>query len=283
MYPLQEPFLRHISQIAANRVLGDTHRSAHFLGNHLAVAFQNRKDFSFAVCSQHNRYARYYLTLHEVARYIWSMSEPFPPAERVRIKTVETLSDDWYVLKKTTFDFLRSDGTWQEQHRETYDRGNGAAMLLYNLDRRTVILTRQFRFPAFVNGHPGMLIEVPAGLLDMSSPEERIKVEVEEETGYRVEHVRKIFEAFMSPGSVTEKLYFFVAEYDAGSKAALGGGVHSEGEDIEVLESSIDDAMLAIKRGEIVDAKTIMLLQYACLNLSIHRENPAVSTDSAPN
>jgi len=211
------------------------------------------------------------------------MSEPFPPAERVRIKTVETLSDDWYVLKKTTFDFLRSDGTWQEQHRETYDRGNGAAMLLYNLDRRTVILTRQFRFPAFVNGHPGMLIEVPAGLLDMSSPEERIKVEVEEETGYRVEHVRKIFEAFMSPGSVTEKLYFFVAEYDAGSKAALGGGVHSEGEDIEVLESSIDDAMLAIKRGEIVDAKTIMLLQYACLNLFIHRENPAVSTDSAPN
>jgi nudix-type nucleoside diphosphatase (YffH/AdpP family) len=210
------------------------------------------------------------------------MSNSIPPAERVRIKTVETLSDAWSVLKKTTFDFLRSDGTWQEQRRETYDRGNGAAMLLYNLERRTVILTRQFRFPAFVNGHPGMLIEVPAGLLDMSSPEDRIKAEVEEETGYRVEHVRKIFEAFMSPGSVTEKLYFFVAEYDASSKAALGGGLHSEGEDIEVLEFSIDDAMSAIKRGEIVDAKTIMLLQYACLNLFTHRENTAVSSSSTP-
>src|SRR5271154_3838330 len=154
--------------------------------------------------------------------------------ERVRIKNVETLSDDWYVLKKTTFDFLRSDGTWQEQRRETYDRGNGAAMLLYNLERRTVILTRQFRFPAFVNGHPGMLIEAPAGLLDAASPEERIKAEVEEETGYRVEHVRKIFEAFMSPGSVTEKLYFFVAEYDSGSRVAVGGGNFVEGEDIEV-------------------------------------------------
>jgi nudix-type nucleoside diphosphatase (YffH/AdpP family) len=204
------------------------------------------------------------------------MNDSFPSAARVRIKTVVTLSNDWYVLKKTTFDFLRSDGTWQEQRRETYDRGNGAAMLLYNLERRTVILTRQFRFPAFVNGHPGMLIEVPAGLLDAASPEERIKSEVEEETGYRVEHVRKIFEAFMSPGSVTEKLYFFVAEYHAGSKAADGGGVHSEGEDIEVLELSIDNAMSAIQRGEIVDAKTIMLLQYSCLHLFTHKGSAAV-------
>lgn len=188
-------------------------------------------------------------------------------SERVRIKTVETLSDDWYVLKKTTFDFLRSDGTWQQQRRETYDRGNGAAILLYDLKRRTVVLTRQFRFPAFVNGHPGMLIEAPAGLLDMASPEERIKAEVEEETGYRVEHVRKIFEAFMSPGSVTEKLYFFVAEYDAASKAADGGGNRAEGEDIEVLELSIEDAMAGIDGGDIADGKTIMLLQYACLNL----------------
>jgi nudix-type nucleoside diphosphatase (YffH/AdpP family) len=192
-----------------------------------------------------------------------------PPltTDRVRIKTIKTLSDDWYLLKKTTFDFLRSDGTWQEQSRETYDRGNGATMLLYNLGRRTVVLTRQFRFPAFVNGHPGMLIEVPAGLLDAASPEERIKAEVEEETGYRVERVRKIFEAFMSPGSVTEKLYFFVAEYDASSKAALGGGNRGEGEDIEVLELSIDDAIAAMESGEIADGKTIMLLQYACLHL----------------
>src|SRR5258708_20635439 len=159
---------------------------------------------------------------------------PLSTTERVRIKAVETLADEWDVLKKTTFDFLRSDGTWQQQRRETYDRGNGATILLYNLERRTVVLTRQFRFPAFVNGHSGLLIEAAAGLLDMVSPEDRVKAEVEEETGYRVDHVCKIFEAFMSPGSVTEKLYFFVAEYDAISKAALGGGNRAEGEDIEV-------------------------------------------------
>jgi len=195
------------------------------------------------------------------------MSDSFPSTERVRIKTVETLSDDWYVLKKTTFDFLRSDGTWQQQSRETYDRGNGAAMLLYNLERRTVILTRQFRFPAFANGHPGMLIEAPAGLLDAASPEERIKTEVEEETGYRVEHIRKIFEAFMSPGSVTEKLHFFVAEYEPGMKVGSGGGNPSEGEDIEVLEMPIDQATAMVGDGRIVDAKTIMLLQYAALHI----------------
>jgi nudix-type nucleoside diphosphatase (YffH/AdpP family) len=187
--------------------------------------------------------------------------------ERVRIRKVETLSDDWYVLRKTTFDLLRSDGTWQQQSRETYDRGNGATILLYNLERRTVVLTRQFRFPAFVNGHSGLLIETPAGLLDRASPQDRIKAEVEEETGYRVDNVRKILEAFMSPGSVTEKLYFFVAEYDNDSKAAAGGGNHAEGEDIEVLELSIDDAMKAIDSGEIADGKTIMLLQYAYIHL----------------
>ena len=187
--------------------------------------------------------------------------------DRVRIQAVRTLSDDWYVLKKTTFDFLRSDGTWQQQSRETYDRGNGATILPYDLERRTVVLTRQFRFPAFVNGHSGMLIEAAAGLLDMASPEDRIRAEVEEETGYRVNEVRKIFEAFMSPGSVTEKLYFFVAEYDADSKAAVGGGNCAEGEDIEVLELSIDDAMTAIEHGEIADGKTIMLLQYTYIHL----------------
>jgi nudix-type nucleoside diphosphatase (YffH/AdpP family) len=194
-------------------------------------------------------------------------SKNIPMEDRVRIKSVEILSDDWYVLKKTTFDFLRNDGTWQQQSRETYDRGNGATVLLYNLEQRTVILTRQFRFPAFVNGHTGMLIETAAGLLDKASPEERIKAEVEEETGYKIDHVRKIFEAFMSPGSVTEKLYFFLAKYDADSKTASGGGNRAEGEDIEVLELSIDDAMAAIENGKINDGKTIMLLQYACIHL----------------
>ncbi len=187
--------------------------------------------------------------------------------ERIRIKAVQTLSDDWYTLKKTTFELLRRDGTWQQQSRETYDRGNGAAILLYNLERRTVVLTRQFRFPAYVNGHSGMLIEAAAGLLDQASPEDRIRAEAEEETGYRVSGVQKIFEAFMSPGSVTERLYFFVAEYQSGARAALGGGNHAEGEDIEVLELSLDDAMSAIDTGEIQDGKTIMLLQYAFIHL----------------
>jgi nudix-type nucleoside diphosphatase (YffH/AdpP family) len=187
--------------------------------------------------------------------------------DRVRIVDVQVLSDDWYVLKKTTFDYLRADGSWQRQSRETYDRGNGATLLLYDPRRRTVVLTRQFRLPAFVNGHAGMLIETPAGLLEEASPEARIHAEVEEETGYRVQSVRKVFEAFMSPGSVTEKLFFFVAEYDAGSKVSHGGGVADEGEDIEVLELPLDEALTMVQRGEIVDGKTIMLLQYAALHL----------------
>src|SRR5512147_268293 len=159
-----------------------------------------------------------------------------PTARRVRVVDERILSDNWYVLKTTTFDFLRADGTWQRQHRETYDRGNGATLLLYDRARETVVLTRQFRFPAYVNGHDGMLIEAPAGLLDQATPEVRIRAEAEEETGYRVGAVRKIFEAFMSPGSVTERLYFFVAEYDAAARTGTGGGIASEGEDIEVLE-----------------------------------------------
>ncbi|MFB9990483.1 NUDIX domain-containing protein [Deinococcus oregonensis] len=187
--------------------------------------------------------------------------------DRIRIHDIQVLSDDWYVLKKTTFEYRRNDGTWQRQSRETYDRGNGATLLLYHPAQRTVILTRQFRFPAFVNGHHGLLIETPAGLLDAATAEERIRAETEEETGYRVKHVQKVFEAYMSPGSVTEKLYFFVAEYDPGSKAGAGGGIEAEGEDIEVLERSIDEALGMIQTGEIVDGKTIMLLQYAQLHL----------------
>ena len=186
---------------------------------------------------------------------------------RVRIHKVETLSDDWFLLQKTTFDYRRNDGSWQTQTRETYDRGNGATILLYNRERRSVVLIRQFRFPTYGNGHDGFLIETAAGLLDHATPEQRIKAEVEEETGYRVSEVRKVFEAFMSPGSVTERLYFFVAEYDPASRAGAGGGIAEEGEDIEVLELSMARALDMMASGEIADGKTIMLLQYAALHL----------------
>jgi nudix-type nucleoside diphosphatase (YffH/AdpP family) len=188
-------------------------------------------------------------------------------AERVQVRSVEVLSDNWYVLKKTTFDYRRRDGTWQRQTRETYDRGNGAVILLYCLSRGTVILTRQFRYPAYANGHHGFLIEAPAGLLDEAAPEERIKAEAEEETGYRVTQVQRLFDAFMSPGSVTEKLHFFVAEYDPSARVADGGGLETEGEDIEVLELPLDVALGMIATGEIADGKTIMLLQHAKLHL----------------
>ena len=194
--------------------------------------------------------------------------------DRVRIIDTTILSNDWYVLKKTAFDFQRRDGTWQRQSRETYDRGNGATILLFNRDRRTVVLTRQFRLPAFVNGHDGMMIEAAAGLLDNASPEERIRAEAEEETGYRVDNVQKVFEAYMSPGSVTEKLHFFIADYDASTRVGHGGGVEAEGEDLEVIELTLDDALDAVRRGEIVDAKTIMLLQFAALNAVLERSVP---------
>jgi nudix-type nucleoside diphosphatase (YffH/AdpP family) len=187
--------------------------------------------------------------------------------QRVRIHQVETLSDDWFLLQKTTFDFRRNDGSWQRQTRETYDRGHGATILLYNRALGTVVLIRQFRFPTYGNGHDGFLIETAAGLLDHASPEERIKAEVEEETGYQVGEVHKVFEAFMSPGSVTERLYFFVAEYEPGARMGAGGGIAEEGEDIEVLELPLAQALRMIAAGEIADGKTIMLLQYAALHL----------------
>ncbi|SAL14355.1 NUDIX hydrolase [Caballeronia turbans] len=184
---------------------------------------------------------------------------------RVRVLKTEVLSDDWYVLRKVTFDFQRRDGVWQRQSRETYDRGNGATILLRERNTGNVLLTRQFRMPAFVNGHDGMLIESPGGLLDDATPEERIRAEVEEETGYRVHHVEKIFEAFMSPGSVTEKLYFYIGDYDSAMRVSEGGGVEEEGEEIETIEVPLQTAMQMIERGEIMDGKTIMLLQYAAL------------------
>jgi nudix-type nucleoside diphosphatase (YffH/AdpP family) len=188
-------------------------------------------------------------------------------SDRIRVKDVRLLSDNHYILKTTTFEWRRANGEWQTQRRESYDRGNGAALLPYNLARGTVVLVRQFRYPAYVNGYDDLLIEALAGLLDNESPEMRIRAEAEEETGYRLGEIRKIFEAFMSPGSVTEKLHFFVAEYEPKMKVGIGGGLAAEGEDIEVLELPIDSAMAMIRDGRIVDAKTIMLLQYAALHI----------------
>lgn len=185
--------------------------------------------------------------------------------KQIRIQSVETLSDDWYVLKKTTYDYQRRDGSWQTVSRETYDRGNGATVLLYNTTHKTVVLTRQFRFPAYVNQHSGMLIETCAGLLDEDDPLSAIQREAAEETGFVVRQPRQVFEAFMSPGSVTERLYFFVAEYQHDEKLAAGGGVEANGEDIEVLEIPFQEALKMIESGEIADGKTIMLLQYAAL------------------
>ncbi|MDR6404289.1 MULTISPECIES: GDP-mannose pyrophosphatase NudK [Chryseobacterium] len=182
---------------------------------------------------------------------------------KIDILKTEILSDNWYTLKKVTFNILKKDGTSQTQSREAYDRGNGAVILLYNKTSGTVILTRQFRLPTFINGNPdGMLIEACAGLLDNDNPEECIKRETEEETGYKISKVEKVFEAYMSPGSVTEILHFFVAEYSNEMKVTNGGGLADEGENIEVLELSFDEALAMIDNGEIKDAKTIMLLQY---------------------
>ena len=187
-----------------------------------------------------------------------------PAIEHVK---TEVLSDNWYVLRKVTFRIRKSDGTWETQSREAYDRGNGATLLLYDLSRETVILIRQFRLPTYVNGNPsGMLIETCAGLLDRDAPEQAIVREAREETGYEVQGVRKVFEAYMSPGSVTELVYFFVAEYSQAQRVEDGGGVAGE-EDIAVLEMPFAQALEKISSGEIKDGKTIMLLQYAALHI----------------
>src|SRR6202158_2008248 len=188
-------------------------------------------------------------------------------SDRIRIKDVRLLCKNHYALKSATFEWQRSNGEWQTQHRDFFDRGNAATLLPYNLAQRRVVLVRQFRYPAYVNGYDDLLIEAVAGMLDNESPEVRIRAEAEEETGYRLGEVRKIFEAFASPGAVTEKLHFFVAEYQPGMRGGRGGGVADEGEDIEVLEMPIDQTMAMIGDGRIVDAKTIMLLQFAALNI----------------
>ena len=188
-------------------------------------------------------------------------------SDRIRVKNERLISDGHAKLKAVTFDWRRSDGEWQTQRREIVNRGNGATLLPYNLARRTVMLVKQFRYPAYVNGCDDLLIEDSAGLLDAASPENRIRAEAEEEIGYRLHDIRKIFEAYMSPGAVTEKLHFFVGEYRPDMKIGSGGGNADEGEDIEVLELSIDEALAMIADGRIMDAKTIMLLQWAKMNI----------------
>jgi nudix-type nucleoside diphosphatase (YffH/AdpP family) len=188
-------------------------------------------------------------------------------SDRIRVKNVHVLSDRYYRLNEVEFDYRRGNGEWQTQKREVFDRGHAATLLPYNVASRTVVLTRQFRLPAYLAGHDDLLIEAAAGMLDDETPEKRIRAEAEEEIGYRLHDVRKVFEAFMSPGAVTEKLHFFVAEYEAAMRISNGGGLAEEGEDIEVLEPSIDEALAMIADGRIVDAKTIMLLQYAALHV----------------
>lgn len=184
-------------------------------------------------------------------------------SQRVHILKDEILSDNWYVLKKVTYEYTRNNGTKQEQTREAYDRGNGAVILLYHTVKKTIILTRQFRLPTFLNGnHDGMLIEACAGLLDRDNPEDCIRRETEEETGYKISQVEKVYEAYMSPGSVTEILYFFIAAYDDSMKVSDGGGVDHEQENIEVLEIPFAQAINMVQNEEIRDAKTIMLIQH---------------------
>ena len=187
--------------------------------------------------------------------------------QNVKITDTKILSDNWYVLKKITYQYNKKDGIILEQSREVYDRGNGAAILLYNKDHNSIILTRQFRLPTFVNGNEsGLLIEACAGLLETENPDECIRRETEEETGFKIKEVRKIFEAYMSPGSVTEILHFYIAEYTHDMKEHEGGGIDEEEENIEVLELDFDKAFKMTETGEIKDGKTILLLYYLKLH-----------------
>jgi nudix-type nucleoside diphosphatase (YffH/AdpP family) len=185
----------------------------------------------------------------------------------VVVRDVELVSHGWHVLRRTTFDYRRYDGEWVTQQRETYDRGNGATILLYDTERSVVMLSRQFRYPAYVNGHlDGMLIETAAGLLEDEDPETAIRRETYEELGVHLGPIRHVFDVFMSPGSVTEQVHFYAAPYSRVQIDGAGGGVDAEGEDIEAVEVPFDEVLDMIADGRIVDAKTIMLIQWAALN-----------------
>jgi nudix-type nucleoside diphosphatase (YffH/AdpP family) len=188
-----------------------------------------------------------------------------PDSERVRVRSIEILSNQWAVLRKAVFDYRRRDGAWETQTRETYERGDGAVVLPYDPDRRTVLLVRQFRFPAYVSGHPGPLLEACAGVLEEDDAEAGILREAEEELGYRLRDLKPLYRPYMSPGSVTERLACFTARYSPADRIGEGGGHPDEGEDIEVVEMALDDAFAAIGDGRIVDAKTIMLVQHVML------------------
>lgn len=186
---------------------------------------------------------------------------------KVKIIGIKNLSNAHYKLDKVDFEFQTNNGSWQKQSRECYDRGDGAAILLYNPAKKTVILTKQFRMPSYLNGNSsGMMIEVCAGLLDENNPEACIIKEVEEETGFKIANPKKVFELYSTPGAVTERIYYFIAEYNDGMKISEGGGLEEEHEEIEVLEINFETAMEMVLKGEINDAKTVVLLQYAKLN-----------------
>ena len=191
--------------------------------------------------------------------------------DRIRIRSVEVLSDEWAVLKKTTFDYRRNDGVWETQIRQTYDRGDGATILPYDAERGTILLVKQFRYPAYATGHREPLIEACAGLLDEDDPETCIRREAEEELGYRIRDIRRLYAPYMSPGSLTERLWFYVAEYRPADRISDGGGHPHEGEDIEVLEMTLDEALALISDGTIIDAKTIMLVQHLALERAAAR------------
>lgn len=186
---------------------------------------------------------------------------------KVKIIDIKNLSKAHYKLDKVDFEYQTKSGDWQTQSRECYDRGDGAAILLYNPTKKTVILTKQFRMPSYLNGNAtGMMIEVCAGLLDEDNPESCIIKEVEEETGFKISNPKKVFELYSTPGAVTEKIHYFVAEYNDEMKISTGGGLEEEHEEIEVLEINFDTALKMISKGEINDAKTVVLLQFAKLN-----------------
>lgn len=191
-------------------------------------------------------------------------------SERVHVKQRVMLSENWATLEEVTFDYQRSDGRWQTQTREIYHRGHGAAILLYNLERRSIVLVRQFRFPVWTLGEAGFLLEVPAGIVEAEDPEATIQAETEQETGFVIGRPTFLFRAFATPGAVTEQIHYYMAAYDSCSRSGHGGGNEAEGEDIEVLELDLEQAISLVGSGEIMDAKTILLIQYAQLHLFGH-------------